>query len=145
MLSQCSTSITRGKVNVFKTLQIVRIPKALYFSCVHGLGKAKCSTVARASMFPVVEKQSDSETTLSFSFEPFYRVILLYSDWDNDKSIAKKISKAVPIVSSVYAVQVARRCRLTGQAIVVTVIKDDAILYMSNLRNQGLRVTIDEA
>lgn len=95
---------------------------------------------------PMLEKTVSSEVIIpSFSFEPFYRVILQYSEWESDKPIARKVAQAVPIISGVQAMRITRKCRQTGNAIVVTVKKDDAVLYASNLRNKGLRVIMDEA
>lgn len=82
---------------------------------------------------------------ISLQFEPFYRVILVYSEWLNDKSTAQKVRHSVPIITLNDAINVTRRARVEGRSIVVTVIKDDAILYMTNLKNKGLDVILDEA
>lgn len=86
-----------------------------------------------------------SMSGLSLTFEPFYRVVLVYSDWVNDKPIAQKVRYSVPIITATDAVNVVKRARAQGKAIVVTVIKDDAIMYMNNLKTKGLDVIIDEA
>lgn len=82
---------------------------------------------------------------INISFEPFYRVILYYSNWDDDKTTALKITNAVSIVDFNAATKIVQNAKSHGKAIVVTVIKDDAVLYMNNLKNKGLDVSIDEA
>lgn len=100
--------------------------------------------------FPVVMRKPlrsavPSKEEISFTFEPFYRVVLVYNDWINDKPIAQKVRYSVPIISGNDAANVVKRARLKGDAIIVTVIKDDAEKYMSNLKTKGLDVFIDEA
>ena len=90
-------------------------------------------------------KESIMLPGISLQFEPFYRVILVYSDWLNDKPVAQKVRYSVPIITSNDAMNVTRRARVEGRSIIVTVIKDDAILYMTNLKNKGLDVILDEA
>lgn len=82
---------------------------------------------------------------INISFEPFYRVILYYSNWDDDKATALKITNAISIIDFNAAMKVVQNAKGYGKAIVVTVIKDDAVLYMNNLKNKGLEVSIDEA
>ena len=81
----------------------------------------------------------------NITFEPFYRVVLIYSEWENDKSVAQKVKISVPIISGADALSVTKRAKQEGRAIVVTVIKEDALTYMNNLRRKGLITEIDEA
>lgn len=105
--------------------------------------RARCGVVTRATAAPLRK----STSSLTFAFEPFYRVILLYSGWsDNDeKEMALRVRKAVPIISFNNAKTIVQRSKIEGRCIVVTVIKDDAVLYSSNLKSKGFDVMLDEA
>ena len=81
----------------------------------------------------------------TFSFEPFYRLILIYSNWASDKITAEKIRASVPIVTFTEALKVTRTAKVDGKAIIATVIKDDAVAYARNLELRGLQVELDEA
>lgn len=98
--------------------------------------------VSRATAAPL-----KSQPVLSFAYEPFYRVILLYSGWgdNNEKEMAYRVHKSVPIVSFSNAKSIVQRARVEGRCIVVTVIKDDAVLYSGNLKAKGFDVMLDEA
>lgn len=81
----------------------------------------------------------------TFSFEPFYRVILIYNNWSSDKIVAEKIRASIPIITFTEALKVARMAKVDGKAIVVTVIKDDAFMYVRSMEMRGLTVELDEA
>jgi ATP-dependent Clp protease adapter protein ClpS len=85
--------------------------------------------------------------SLTFAYEPFYRVILLYSGWadNNEKEMAYRVHKSVPIITFNNAKNIVQRARVEGRCIVVTVIKDDAVLYSGNLKAKGFDVMLDEA
>lgn len=99
------------------------------------------STCATKYAKPLMDKLVD----LSITFEPIYRVILINSDWVNDKDVAKKIKTSVPPLTFADSLKIARQARVEGRAIVITAQKDDAIYYLSNLKNKGLIVMLDEA
>jgi len=80
-----------------------------------------------------------------FAYEPYYRVILIYSNWVDDKDVAQKVHHSINVLGYNEALRVVRNAHTEGKAIVVTVIKDDAVLYMSNMKNKGLDVVLDEA
>ena len=94
---------------------------------------------------PMRDRIIVTSPVINFAFEPFYRVILLYTNWDNDKPVAKLVSASVPIITNRDAANIVKTCRIEGTAIVVTVLKDDAVLYMTNIKNKGLDCMIDEA
>ena len=87
------------------------------------------------------------KSTLNLTFEPFYRVVLLYNGWkdDKDKDIAIKVKQSVNILSFSESLVRARNARIQHSAILVTVPKDDAQLYLENLVKKGLEVKLDEA
>lgn len=101
----------------------------------------------RAIAEPVKSRGLEDIWLNDIKFEPFYRVILLYSEWnsDMDKTVAQKVKSAVPIIDAASAKKVVKQCRLQGKSIVTTVVKDEAILHASNLRNKGLKCMLDEA
>lgn len=82
---------------------------------------------------------------LNISFEPFYRVILVYSNWTDDKDVALRVSQAVPIVKFKNALQIVRNAKSYGNAIIVTVTKYDAISYVKSLELKGLEGIMEEA
>jgi hypothetical protein len=112
------------------------VPKRTAF-----VNKARFAAYATAAP---LKKQTPS---LTFAFEPFYRVILLYSGWseNNEKEMAYRVHKSVPIVPFKSAKTIVQRTRIEGRCIIVTVVKDDAMLYLSNLKAKGFDVMLDEA
>lgn len=100
---------------------------------------------AFATPAPLVDRIADVAPKFSFSFEPYYRVILVYSNWTNDKPIGKLVSASIPIITEKHATNVVRRTRIEGRAIIVTVLKNEALTYMQNIKNKGLDCVIDEA
>jgi ATP-dependent Clp protease adapter protein ClpS len=87
----------------------------------------------------------EPKLNLTFTYEPFYRVVLIYSNWTYDKEVAQKVHNAVPVIGFNDALRVVRNAEKDGRAIVITCIKDDANQYVSNLKKKGLDVTIVEA
>ena len=84
---------------------------------------------------------------IKVSFESFYRVVLVYNGWtdDKDKDVALKVKQAVDMLSFGEALTRVRNARTEDVAILVTVPKDDAVLYMGNLFKKGLEAQLDEA
>lgn len=81
----------------------------------------------------------------SFQFEPFFRVILHFSEWSEGKQIAKLVRIAVPIISSTESIRVVEMAELHTKSIVVTVKKDEAELYVQRLLVAGLIASMEEA
>jgi hypothetical protein len=86
-------------------------------------------------------------TSLNISFEPFYRVVLIYNGWkdDKDKDVAIKVKQSIDILSFGESLGRARTARQQSSAILVTVPKDDAHVYVENLVKKGLEAKLDEA
>ena len=84
---------------------------------------------------------------IKVSFESFYRVVLVYNGWtdDMDKDVALKVKQAVDTLSFGEALVRVRTARNEDVAILVTVPKDDAVLYLGNLFKKGLEAQLDEA
>lgn len=92
---------------------------------------------------PVLKKTHDLNQ--SIRFEPFYRVLLHYSMWNDNKLVAKTVAKAVPIISFNDGLRVAEAAEKVGSAIVVTVPLEDAEIYDDRLRHAGLKSSIESA
>lgn len=86
-------------------------------------------------------------TDIVFRFEPFYRVLLVYSGWPDvdDKDIGKKVKLSVPILSLGDSVSISRRARAEGRSIVVTVPEDEAGVFVKRLKDRGLLADVEEA
>jgi len=82
---------------------------------------------------------------LNIAFEPFYRVILIYTNWTDDKDVALRVTQAVPIVKFKVALQIVRNASSYGSAIIATVTKDDALAYVKSLTFKGLEAVVEEA
>lgn len=81
----------------------------------------------------------------NFSFAPIYRVVLRYSNWSDDKEVAKTVKQSVPVISYSAAKQVVANAKAYGNSIVITANQDDAKKYMKNLVAKGLDADIIEA
>lgn len=81
----------------------------------------------------------------AFWFAPMHRVILHYTNWVEDNDVAVRIRRAVPNVPKDHARNAALQARISGHAIVLTAAPDIAEDAATNLRAQGLRVTLEEA
>lgn len=81
----------------------------------------------------------------NFSFAPIYRVILRYSNWTDDKEVAKTVKQAVPVISYSSAKQTVANAKAYGHGIVITAPREDASQYMKNLLSKGLDVDMIEA
>lgn len=107
------------------------------------------ATVRRATrtVFMRATKAPKMSIDIKVSFESFYRVVLVYNGWtdDKDKDVALKVKNAVSILSFGEALARVRTARKEDMAILVTVPKEDAILYMGNLFKKGLEAQLDEA
>lgn len=81
----------------------------------------------------------------NFQFEPFYRVLLHYNNWTEGKQIARIVRMAVPIVSADESLRVVEMAEIHETAIVVTVPKDDAELFVQRLIVSGLISSMEVA
>jgi ATP-dependent Clp protease adapter protein ClpS len=79
------------------------------------------------------------------TFEPFYRVILHYTNWKEDKIIAGLIKQGVPFLQHSQAIQTVKNAVAYGTAIVITATREDAELYEARLKRLGLKVSLDMA
>jgi len=105
------------------------------------------SAVRRNVVMRAIKPASKVSIDIKVSFEPFYRVILLYNGWpdDKDKDVAVKVKTAINMLSFGEALTRVRTARNDETAILVTVPKDDAILYLGNILKKGLEAQLDEA
>lgn len=78
-------------------------------------------------------------------FEPFYRVILHYSQWTEGKQIARLVRIAVPVISMNDSIRVVEMAELHETSIVVTVEKEDAEAYVQRLLVAGLIASLELA
>lgn len=83
--------------------------------------------------------------TPSFQFEPFYRVILHYTQWVEGKPVARLVRIAVPIISMNECIRVVEMAETHNTAIVVTVKKDEAEMYVQRLLVAGLIASLEVA
>ena len=81
----------------------------------------------------------------NISFEPFYRVILQYTLWNDNKLIAEKIVKAIPGIGKDNADRSARIAKAYGSSILLTTTRDMAESYVQRLGTFGLKGNIEEA
>ncbi len=106
----------------------------------------RTSSSAFAAIDTPVSSRPNTILNLNISFESFYRVILVYNNWTNDKEIARVLKKTVPLVGTVNnAIHIVTSARSYGKAIVVTVIKKEAEQYVRDLRKQKLEAELEEA
>lgn len=82
---------------------------------------------------------------VNISFEEFYRVMLHYSAWSDDKETARKVIQAVSILRMNEAIRIVDSARRYGRSIVTTVPKEEAELYTDNLVRIGLKATLELA
>ena len=102
-------------------------------------------TKALASPLAPPQKINEVSTTLNISFEPLYRIILVYTNWSDDKLIAEKVKSGVPIISYKEAIRAVKYAKVHGKAILCVVLKDKAILYSKKLNLHGISVILEEA
>ena len=88
---------------------------------------------------------TDYMNGVSMEFEPIYRVLLHYTNWSNSKEIAKKVHKAVPIVTFEHALRTTETAAANGTSIVITAPQDDAEMYESRLMRFGLKASLEIA
>lgn len=92
-----------------------------------------------------VDVADDKVTGIDMTFEPIYRVILHYTNWNDHRIIGKAVKQAVPVITYTHALRSAENAAAHGSAIVVTVPKDDAEMYESRLSRAGLKASLDLA
>lgn len=82
---------------------------------------------------------------MDISFEDFYRVVLHYSGWAEDKLVTQKVVQAVPLLTFSEALRVVENAHRFGSAIVKTLPLEEAVMIRANLTRQGLKATIEIA
>lgn len=85
------------------------------------------------------------QKNVNILFEEFYRVILHYSGWSDDKETARKVIQAIAGMKMNEAVRIADSARRFGMAIVATVPKEEATVYTDNLLRIGLKASMEVA
>lgn len=79
------------------------------------------------------------------AFEPFYRVLLKYTDWVDGKETATRVKRAIDAVSLGEAFRAVRHAEKHGVGIVITAEEAKAKTYVRRLEKQGLSALIEEA
>lgn len=82
---------------------------------------------------------------MKICFDSLYRVILRYNDWEDDRKTAKLIKRNVRMISYEWAMEVTKKAKMNDIAIIVTVPKEDAKIYMDRLLMHYLDVFIEQA
>ena len=85
-----------------------------------------------------VSNETDIASSLKIHFEPYYRVVLVYNNWDDDKRAAARLVLAVRILDFKHSMQITKNAKNDGIAIVVTVMQNDAEMYLHKMRKFGL-------
>lgn len=94
----------------------------------------------------MLEEEDAAEAAMpNIVFEPFYRVMLHYSQWKDTKTIARLVRLSVPVLSNADCIRVVEMAERYKSAIVVTAIKDEAELYMERLLISGLQASMETA
>ena len=102
------------------------------------------TTTARLET-PVASKPN-TIMNLNIRFDSFYRVVLIYSNWTDDKATARLVLRAIPSLKTVNTtLHIVRSARSHGKAIVVTAIKDEAKQHVRALARYGLDADLEEA
>lgn len=101
--------------------------------------------IMAATEAPIRDTNKEHVFMPKFSFEPFYRVVLFYSNWEDDRDIAKTVKQCVPIISYSAAKQTVANAKAYGNSIVITALHEDAVKYCRNLLSKGLNVDLMEA
>ena len=91
------------------------------------------------------ERRTNGKNDINVSFEEFYRVILHYSQWVDDKPIAQKVVLAVPHLTTNEAIRIVECAHSYGSAIVVTLPLDEATICKDSLVRVGLKATMELA
>jgi ATP-dependent Clp protease adapter protein ClpS len=117
------------------------------YSCY--IDQKKCgrdvSAFVRMNMDSPISSKSNTIININFSYEPFCRVILVYSNWIEDKLTAALVVNAVPKLPYNDAIRIVRSAHINGSAIVVTVLRQEAAIYADNLLKKGLDCFLEEA
>jgi len=93
-----------------------------------------------------IASQPNTILNLNIHFESFYRVILVYNNWTNDRDVARILKRVIPIVGTMNnAIQIVKSSKSYGKAIIVTVIKKEAEQYVKSLRQNNLEAELEEA
>jgi len=103
-------------------------------------------TAAAASLDAPIASKPNTIINLNIKFDSFYRVVLIYNNWTDDKAIGRAILRAIPSLKSASkCLHIARAARSEGRAIVLTAIKDEAKKHIRALTLNGLDAELDEA
>ena len=102
---------------------------------------ARRSVISRAA--PAAEPKSVYFPKVSF--EPYWRVILKYSGWSDNKLVAEYVKGSIPSLQYSNAMRIVMVAQKEGQSIVVTAIRDQAEIYCDNLKRKKLDAFLEEA
>lgn len=94
-----------------------------------------------------IQKKRKTTTLVlpAISFEPIYRIVLYFTQWNDNTEIARRIVKSVPIIRVAEAMRISQNAASYGTAIVITAPLSDAQVYLNRLTNEGLKVSLDVA
>ena len=79
------------------------------------------------------------------NFAPIFRVILHYTQWEDNKEIARRITRAIPAIRGSNAIRIVENAVLYGSAIIIVAPIDEATIYETKLTRMGLKVSLDIA
>lgn len=92
-----------------------------------------------------MDRQMQGNSSLSISFDDFYRVVLHYTQWSDDDPVAQKVRRAVPQMTMNEALRIVDAARRYGASIVVTAPLEDATRCMDSLNRFQLKATMELA
>lgn len=92
-----------------------------------------------------LNRQVQGGSSLSISFDDFYRVVLHYTQWVDDDPIAQKVKRAVPKMTMNEAIRIVDSARRYGSSIVVTASLEDATRCKDILTRSQLKASIELA
>lgn len=92
-----------------------------------------------------MDRELYGNSSLSISFEDFYRVMLHYSNWVDDDPIAQKVKRAVPQMTMNEALRIVDSARRYGTSIVLTASLEDATICRDKLVRSQLKATMELA
>jgi hypothetical protein len=93
----------------------------------------------------IPEKALTVNYSINFNFEPFYRVVLKYSAWNDSENITRTVKRAVSIISLEDARRAVQEAEVRGAGIVLTTEEHEATLYAQRLAQSGLSACVEEA
>lgn len=102
-------------------------------------------TIVNRSQTPhALAPSNKKDSVLQLRFEPLFRVLLYYHEW-NSEEVKAKVKMCVPILTMRETSKIVRHAEKYGNSIVCTVSYDKAMLYCDALNHAGLNATLEEA